>query len=194
LRAELVDHYEVGISHAFSKKVKGDLTYFHNAGTDRIVVSPPPPFPPVFKNVGEFTTKGVEGTLTLSPLTELSLFAGFTYLKAQPNDLPYAPEWTASLGVNYRFLEKFMISMDGLYVDEQYVTSRGRTTTAVNTEKVGAYFLLNARLTYDFRIPSFHLDCTAFVAGENLTDTDYEQKKSYPMPGISGMAGLILRF
>jgi len=194
LQAELVDHYEVGVSQVFSKKLKADFTWFYNDGSDRIVISPPPPFPPVFKNIGDYTTKGVEGTVTFSPLPELSLFAGFTYLEAEPKDLPYSPEWTASAGANYRFLEKFMISVDGLYVDEQFVTSRGRTTTAVNTEKVGSYFLLNAKLTYDFRIPSWHLDCTAFVAGENLTDTDYEQKKSYPMPGISGMAGVTVRF
>ena len=194
LRPELVDHYEVGISHVFTKKLKADFTWFYNDGSDRIVISPPPPFPPVFKNIGDYTTKGVEGTVTFSPLPELSLFAGFTYLEAEPKDLPYSPEWTASVGANYRFLEKFMISVDGLYVDEQFVTSRGRTTTAVNTEKVGSYFLLNAKLTYDFRIPSWHLDCTAFVAGENLTDTEYEQKKSYPMPGINGMAGVTVRF
>ena len=34
----------------------------------------------------------------------------------------------------------------------------------------------------------------AYLAGENLTDTDYEQKKGYPMPGISGMVGLVIEF
>ena len=128
------------------------------------------------------------------PAPELSLFAGVTYLDAYPEDLPYAPDWSASAGMNCRFLEKYQISLDALYVDEQFVTSRGRQEGVVNTDKVDSYFLLNGKLTYDFTLLDGRLKCQAYIAGENLTDTDYEQKKEYPMPGISGMVGLVLRF
>jgi hypothetical protein len=33
-----------------------------------------------------------------------------------------------------------------------------------------------------------------FVAGENLTNTNYEYKQGYPMPGINGMIGATVSF
>ena len=194
LRPEMLDHFEFGISHKTKKAAIFDLTCFYDNGKDRIVVSPPPPFPPVLENIGEFRTRGVEGTMTLSPIPEWSIFAGFVYLDADPEDLPYTPEWTASAGMNYRFLEKYQISLDALYVDKQFVTSRARQEGTVNTDAVRSYSLLNGKLTYDFTLYQGSVKCQAYLAGENLTDTDYEQKKGYPMPGISGMAGLCFEF
>jgi iron complex outermembrane receptor protein len=184
----------LGISQKIEEAAEFDLTYFYDDGEDRIVVSPPPPFPPVLENIGEFRTRGVEGTVTLFPISELSTFAGFTYLDAHPNDLPYTPKWTASAGTNYRFLEKYQISLDALFVDEQFVTSRARQEGTVNTDGVGSYFVLNGKLTYDFTLRNGTLKCQAYLAGENLTDTDYEQKKGYPMPGISSMVGFVIEF
>jgi iron complex outermembrane receptor protein len=194
LNPEIVDHYEAGISHRFGKRGQVGLTFFYDDGKDRIVISPPPPPPAVFTNIGEFRTRGVEGSASFAATRQVTVFAGFTYLDADPEDLPYAPEWTGSFGTNYRFLEKFQINVDGLYVDEQYVTSRARRKGTVNVDEVGSYFLLNAKLTYDFSLPYGNLKCQAYVAGENLTDTDYEQKKGYPMPGISAMTGITVRF
>ncbi|MEN6439203.1 MAG: TonB-dependent receptor plug domain-containing protein [Syntrophobacter sp.] len=195
LTAELVDHFEAGISQKINNMAKMDLTFFYDDGSDRIVVATPPPFPPVWTNVGSFTQKGVEATVTITPIRDLSFFAGATYLKSDPDDLPYAPEWSASFGVNYRFLKDFQISVDSVFVDDQFVFSRGRSTTAVNTEKVGSYYVLSAKLTYDFIMPCYrNVRAQLFLAGENLTDTEYEQKKGYPMPGISGMGGIKLRF
>ncbi|GLI35402.1 TonB-dependent receptor [Desulforhabdus amnigena] len=194
LTAELVDHYEAGMSHKVGNMAKMDLTFFYDDGKNRIVVAPPPPFPPTWSNVGSFTNEGVEATFTVSPLRDLSFFAGATYLNSDPDDLPYAPEWSASFGANYRFLKHFQASIDASYVDNYFVTSRARKKDTVNLDKVDSYCLLNAKLTYDFTLPYRDLHGQFFVAGENLTDTDYEQKKGYPMPGISGMSGIKLWF
>ena len=88
----------------------------------------------------------------------------------------------------------FKISIDTLYVDDQYVTSRARQEGTINVDRVDSYFLLNAKISYDFVLPYKNLKCRVYLAGENLTDTDYEQKKGYPMPGISGMVGIDVRF
>lgn len=194
LTAELVNHYEAGISQKMGHLAKVDVTFFYDDGKDRIVVAPPPPFPPIWVNTGSFTNKGVEATVTVTPLQDLALFAGATYLDSDPADLPYAPEWSASFGLNYRFLEHFQASFDALYVDDYFTTSRARRKDTVNLDKVDSYFLLNAKLTYNFVIPFHNVPAQLFVAGENLTDTQYEQKKGYPMPGISGMGGIKLRF
>ena len=138
--------------------------------------------------------KGVEGSVMFAPISDLTLFAGFTYLDVDPQDLPYSPEWTFSSGINYLLFNDFKISVDTLYVDDQYVTSRARREGTVNVDRVDSYFLLNAKISYDFILPYKDLKCQIYLAGENLTDTDYEQKKGYPMPGISGMVGVDVRF
>ncbi len=52
-------------------------------------------------------------------------------------------------------------------------------------KRVDDYFLLNARIAY-----AVSNQVEVFVVGENLTDTDYEFRPGYPLPGISGMAGI----
>lgn len=192
LDPEVLDHFEVGISHTFKDIVKADVTYFYDKGVDRIVVSPPPPFPPTWENIGDYTIQGVEATVSINPLPELALFAGMTYQEASPSDLPYCPHWSASAGLNYTFLKHFHFGLDCLYVDGQFVTSRARQEVTVNTDKVDSYFLLNGKVSYDFYIQPLKLGVEVFVAGENLTDDNYEFKKGYPMPGINGMFGFIL--
>ncbi len=194
LRAEKLDHFEAGIAHSFNKLWTVDLTWFYDKGKDRIVVSPPPPFPPVLTNIDEYRHKGVESTLTVAPSSSLSLFGGFTWLDTEPADFPYSPEWTFSAGVNWVFLDNFQLSLDSLYVDSQYVTSRGRQKGTVNVDQVGSYLLFNGKLSYNFIIPDTNMDMQIYLAGENLTDTDYEQKKGYPMQGISCMLGLDVKF
>ena len=193
LTAETVNHIEIGISHTFWDKAKADITYFKDDGKNRIVTSVPPPAPPVWENIGEFDTEGLEASVIFTPISDLSLFAGLTYLDVNPSDLPYSPELSASFGINYRFLERFHISLDALYVDEQFVTSRGRQENTVNKDKVDSYFLLNGKIAYDYKFCE-SIKGQIYIAGENLTDTDYEQKKGYPMPGASVIAGLRVAF
>ena len=58
--------------------------------------------------------------------------------------------------------------------------------------RVGAYFLLNGRLSakLDLLAP----DLVVFLAGENLTDSDYAYRPGYPMPRASYSGGASLRF
>lgn len=194
LNAETIQHYEAGISQRFDRWAKMDFTFFYDEGKNRIVVATPPPFPPVWTNIGSYRDKGVEGTVTVFPLDDLSVYAGATYLDTTPSDMPYAPQWSASFGLNYRFFKYFQASFDALYLTSYFATSRARSTTALNTEEVDGYFLLNAKLTYDFNIPYRQMRGQLFIAGENLTNADYQQKSGYPMPGINGMGGVKLSF
>ncbi|NLA74579.1 MAG: TonB-dependent receptor plug domain-containing protein [Deltaproteobacteria bacterium] len=189
LKAENLDHFEAGVEHRFNSKLIADLTWFYDRGKDRIVTSPPPPFPPVLTNIGGYKSRGIEGGITAMPISGLSLFGGFTYLDSEPDDLPYAPEWTFSTGINYSPVDNLQISLDTQYVDGQYVTSRGRIRDTVNTDKVDSYFLVNGKISYDFRLSGSDADWQVFLAAENITDTSYEQKKGYPMPGLGFMIG-----
>ena len=128
------------------------------------------------------------------PIKDVALFGGLTYLNTDPSNLPYTPEFTASAGVNWRFLERFKISLDSQYVSDFYALSWARRANAENTEKVESYILVNAKLGYLFNVRSWGMTGEVFVAGENLTNTDYEYRPNYPMPGINGMVGVQLSF
>ena len=192
LNAEVMNHVELGMSRGFTDWARVDFTLFYDEGSGRIVTTTPPPFPPAWTNIGNIRNRGVESTVTVFPLAELSVYAGATYLNSSPSDLPYAPEWSTSFGTNYRFLRDFQISLDGLYLSDYFATSRARSTSAVNTEKIDGYVLLNGKLTYGFKLPRWAVRVQLFLAGENLTDSSYQQKVGYPMPGINGMGGITL--
>jgi outer membrane cobalamin receptor len=194
LQPEVLDHVEVGICHDFMGMLQVDVTWFYNDGKDRYVLVPPPPPPPVFSSIDSYRTQGVETTVTAILHPNLSLFGGFTYLDKDPSDLPYAPTWSASGGLNFCFLEHFELSVDALFVDDYFTGSRDRSKGFENQERIDSFFLLNGKLAYSFPLPWKDMTGQVYVAGENLTDTDYEYKQGYPMPGINGMGGLVLEF
>ncbi len=193
LHAETLDHTELGASHQFGPLAKLDVTLFHDGGRNRIVFDPTKPYPFPWENIGSFHTEGFEATVTVTPVHEFSLFAGFTGLKADPGNLPYSPKWTASAGASYRFLKRFRLSVDSQYVGRQNALTLG-PTPGVFTSSIGAYTLVNARLSCDFSLPAWRIHGQIFVSGQNLTNTHYEQQLGYPMPGINGMGGIRVNF
>ncbi|MFW6106143.1 MAG: TonB-dependent receptor, partial [Desulfovermiculus sp.] len=191
LDPETIDHYELGIEHKFCSFAQADITFFYDDGRDRYVFTTPPAgF--AYQNIEDFEIRGIETTLQLDPTQNLSIFAGLTWLDTDPSDLPYAPDVSISSGVNWSFLDQFTVSLDSQYLDSMTVTSQARKAGAENTSKVDSYFLLNGKLSYGFALEHSGLEGELFVAGENLTDTDYEYLPDYPMPGINGMLGISL--
>ena len=192
LDPEVVDHYEVGLAYAFSKQLTADLTFFYDDGKDRYVIIPAPPFPPSYDNVETFTIQGMEATANWQPVQGLSLFAGITLLDTDPSDLPYAPETTISCGANWRFWEHFKLSLDGSYISSIHVNSQTRRADTENSDTVDSYYLINGKFSYAFDWSANNIKGEIFIAGENLTDEDYEYQPGYTMPGINGMIGFQL--
>lgn len=193
LHAETLDHGELGASHQFGTLAKLDVTLFYDGGHNRIVFDPTKPYPFPWENIGSFHSKGLEATIAVMPLRDLSLFGGFTVLDADPGSLPYAPHWTASAGASYRFLQRFRLSVDSQYVGSQNALTLG-PTPRVSTSEISAYTLVNARLSCEFSLPSWRIHGQIFVSGENLANAHYQQQLGYPMPGINGMSGVRLNF
>jgi len=185
LKAEKVDHYETGISQIFTSWLKADLTFFWDYGKDRLVFQAPPPH---FENLAEYHTQGVEITTTVSPIKDLEFYVGATFLNSTPDNLPYAPKQTASAGLNYRFWKKFTLSVDGQYVDSRYVSDPRYPAAA--PDKVDAYYLVNAKISYTITPKGAPVKTTLYLSGENLTNTSYEFLKGYPAPGITFMGGI----
>lgn len=192
LGPEVLDHVEAGVRHDFGSLARAEITVFRDAGRDRYVIVPAPPFPPRYANVEEYTLHGLELALSVWPTENISLFAGATFLDPEPADLPHAPHTSISFGGTWRFLEHWRLAMDAQYVSSMHVGSQARRADTENTKEVDAYTVINARLGYGWQWDRILGEI--FVAAENLFDADYEYQPGYPMPGATAMVGLDLRF
>jgi len=189
LKPEKIDHYEVGVSQKITRWLKADVALFYDSGEDRLVFKAPPPR---FENLESYRTRGIELTATLTPWRNFEFFVGGTYLSPNPYDLPYAPRKTVSAGISYSLWECIFINFDTQYVDHHFV-SNPRYPTATPGE-VGSYYLVNGKIAYRYKPASKKWEGEVFIAGENLTDVDYEFLKGYPMPGATAMLGAGIRF
>ncbi|MDR0532489.1 MAG: TonB-dependent receptor plug domain-containing protein [Verrucomicrobiales bacterium] len=200
LSAETLNHYEFGISHQFNKQLKVDSTVFLDDGHNRYVLVTPGFGPPTgFENIGDYHNYGVENSISYAPIENFTLFAGMTWLQSSVTGMPYAPEWTASAGFNWNFLQNFRLSVDLLYQDRMYVNpdkAYDRSTANPSSNpQVSSFVTANAKLSYLFASEKAHLkQSEVFLAIENLTDSSYYYRPGYPMPGINGMLGLTLNF
>ena len=191
LEPETVDHYEMGFSVSPTRQTLLDLVFFYEDGKNRYVIVPfSPGVRPHYDNVEEFTIRGLEATATWQPISSFSVFAGVTLLDSDPEDLPYAPETTITAGANYRFLERFKFNLNASYVSSMHVSAQIRKKGDDNNTTVDSFFLVNAKLTYDLPVKGDAYKIKLFLAGENLTDEDYEYQSGYPMPGINCMGGI----
>lgn len=188
LRPEKLDQYELGWSGEFAHGTLVELTLFCNEGRDRYVFVPPPPPPFRFVNVERFRTQGAELTATVRPHARVTLFAGISWLNVTPDDLPYAPEWSLAGGLTWRITERLTLNADSSYTAAQYAGSQARAGAARNTERVGAFALVNARLAWKFDRGE------VFIAVENLFDRDYHYRSGYPMSGTGWTLGTRLRW
>jgi len=168
-----------------------DLVFFYEDGKDRYVIVPfASGIMPHYDNVETFTIRGLEATANWQPVPELSLFTGVTLLDTDPSDLPYAPDVTVSAGMNWRFLERFKLSLDASYVSSAHVGSQIRKVNTDNSTTVDSSFLINGKISYALDLKGAACKANIFLAGENLLDTDYEYQSGYPMPGINCMVGI----
>ena len=191
LTAEQLAHTEAGLSIRPAGWLEADVTIFRDAGEERIEFVAPPPPPPHYENVGDFTTRGVEVTTALRPIPAIKAFAGGTYLDSEPDALPNTPELTINAGVSLQPFSWWMLHLDSEYVSENYKSNPRFPGTR---DRIDPFFLVNGKMSIDLRGLGLGVPAQLFVAGENLTDTEYEHKRGYPMPGVSGMVGLELNY
>lgn len=197
LDPERLDQYEIGASHAITEATTVAVTAFRNRARNRYVVVPPPPPPPRYLNLEAYRTQGVEAEVQTSISSALAVFAGASFLDSSAADLPYAPHATYTGGVNWRLAPGWFLSADGSYVGAMRIESNARTANALNTVRVGAHFLLNARLSHRFSWGGSSVAPhrgEVYVSGENLTDRGFAYRPGYPIPGINALAGVRLEW
>jgi outer membrane cobalamin receptor len=188
LEPELMDHWEVGFAPRLGPKASLDVTFFYDDVKDALRLVPPPPPPPSWANTGAYRSRGAEVSVSLEPIPALGLYAGAAYTETDPSPIPFTPKWTFSGGA-VATVSLFRIAVDAQWVDDRYT---GNLRFPGAPAFVESYFLLNGRVTakLDALVPGLE----AFVAGENLTDSEFAYRPGYPMPGASASFGASVRF
>ncbi|TIH12830.1 TonB-dependent receptor [Marinifilum sp. JC120] len=182
--AEHTLNYEAGIkTNWFDNILTFNLTAFYTDVTDKQVresVAGGGVGAWKFSNAASAHTQGIEVESSYSPIPELQFIAGFGYADSEIDNwtttaggttidysgkkLPWAPEYTYNLGVQYNHESGIFVIADLLGTGEQYFD-------AANELKGDAYETVNLRLGYTIG------DLELSVWSENIFDTAYSVKK-----------------
>ncbi|MCK5242080.1 TonB-dependent receptor, partial [bacterium] len=187
LDAEQINHFEAGLTHAVTKTLRYHIAYFHDQVTSALSVVLPPPPPARYENIGEYAAKGINAEVQIVPIDKLDVFVGGTWTQTDPEDSPYAPEWTVTVGLNYNLsgLVKFGVIMQ---MTADYYAGNPRSPQP--NQLMEKYNLVNMRVSCPLaKIMAAKLKGEIFIAVENMLNTSYELKPDYPMPGTTVMIG-----
>jgi outer membrane cobalamin receptor len=209
LKPEVVDHYEMGLTHTWPETASLGATAFYDKGKDRVQAYMFGPIPVQFNDpIGEYEIRGLEITGKVTPVKDLEFTAAATWLeaKAKGNDgierdrLPYTPGFQFQAGANWKFLERYRLFVDMQHLKDVYAGTSARTATfnytqLTDRDKLSDMTLVNARLSYRFDYRPLHLrDSEVFMAVNNIFDQNHEYAKGYSMPGTTVFAGFSLKY
>ncbi len=208
IKPEVVDHYELGLTHAWPGTATMGATAFYDRGKDRFQAYMFGPIPLQFNDpIGEYEIRGLELTGSATPIKDLEFTAGATWLEAkakgsngiEQDRLPYTPSFQLQAGVNWKFWERCRLFMDLQHMRNVYAATSMRTGTfnyaaLSDANKLSDITVANSRLSYRLDYPSLGLkDSEICLAVNNLFDQRYEYAKGYTMPGITLFAGFSLK-
>ncbi len=208
IRPEVVDHYEIGLSHAWPGIASLGVTGFYDRGKNRYQAYMYGPIPTQFNDtIGHYTIRGLELSGKVTPVKKLELFAGATWLKAraignngvESEHMPYTPGFQLQAGATWDFLDNFRLFTDLQHLRDLYQGTSMRTgslnfTPLTKKDKLDDITLVNARLSYRFACKPLRLnDSELYVAVNNLFNQRYEYAKGYEMPGITAFAGFSMK-
>ena len=190
LSPEELDHKEIGVKLSPTDSTQIDLSLFRDEVKNRYVYDLA--FATTtFYNLGTYRTNGAELSVKQTITRDWVLFGGLTLLDPSLNNLPYTPKTALTAGVNGQ-VGPLRIAVDAQYQSEVFALSRDRNTLNPNAEKVGAFTVVNARISYP--LAALGKKGEVFVAAENLFNRDYAYRPGYPMPGRNGQIGLAASF
>ncbi|MDR2173325.1 MAG: TonB-dependent receptor plug domain-containing protein [Burkholderiales bacterium] len=208
LRAEVVDHFEAGITHRLEKRGSITASVFHDRGKDRFRAYFGGSIPTHFNDpIGRYTIRGLELSTSLRPHKRWNVFAGAIWLDVKAkgsdgmeyNEMPYTPSFTFKAGTQWNITESNTLYVDMQHIRGLYQGTSARTGGFNHTppdarNKLDNITLFNLRLNHRVQKPGWCFEeMEAFLAINNLFDQSYEVVKGYPMPGITAMLGVNIK-
>ncbi|MDR4494576.1 MAG: TonB-dependent receptor plug domain-containing protein [Nitrospirales bacterium] len=187
LEPETSTGWDIGIQvHSLSNAVSASVEYFHNRYHDLIDLDPELLNQGIFRlsNLQQVITKGVEFSLSLTPITQLSVNGTATFLQTQNAEtkerLRNRPTWRSTGGLTYHMTPTCMITGRVIYVG-----SRRDFQIPTQTTTVAAYTRFDVTLTYRPSRSWF-----GYIVIENLTNNSYEEFRGFPAPPLTFRVGI----
>jgi iron complex outermembrane receptor protein len=184
LGPETAHHFELGYRGVFRDSLTVHSALYYSRLKGKIVTVPVPnPKVPYLsvdfsRNLDETSFYGLELSGELYLFSWLSAGASLSlstytinHSEAQIVSLPYSPEKSAHMYLEFRPAPLFALLPRVEYLDERYVD-------AVGGDTLSSYWLFHLKLTVDF---SPHIKIAAGI--ENLFDTYYEIRQNAPLAG-----------
>lgn len=209
IKPEVVDHYELGITHDWPETASLTASAFLDKGKDRFRAYMFGSMPVLFNDpIGRYEIRGLELSGTVKPAKSLEFFSGATWLDAEAegsdgitrDKMPYTPDFQFQAGVTWTFLENCKLYLDMQHLKDLYQGTAFRTQ-GFNFAELGAQdklddiTLFNARISWRFDYLPLRLKGSeAFLGVNNIFNQEYEYAKGYDMPGATIFAGMTLRF
>ena len=208
LKPEVVDHYEVGLTHKWPETASLGATAFYDKGKDRFQAYMFGSIPTLYNDpIGKYEIRGLELTGKVTPMKKLEFFAGATWLKAEAtgndgiecDNLPYTPSFQFQAGAEWTFLDNFRLFMDMQHLRDLYQGTDSRAgsfnySELTHSSKLDDITLFNGRLSYRFDYKPLRLSGSEiFIAVNNIFNQQYEYAKGYSMPGTTVFAGFSMK-
>ncbi len=195
LKAERSINYTLGVSRSFGNYASGEFALFYYDISDFITRDAPGTLG-VYRNFAKISMLGFELTGQVNPLKDLFLSAAYTYDNARDrsegrvtDNVLFVPEHKVDVNAYY-IIPYVTTRMDltALYVSDSF--NQLPTPQSPNQEaiKTGDHFVMNARIS-----KSFLKRYEAYVAINNIFDSNYESELGFPGPGRNFFVGVAVK-
>jgi iron complex outermembrane receptor protein len=180
LNPEELWSHETGFQAAFlDRKLEVEVMAFLAKGSNLIQVNPMER-PPVARNTGSFSNTGIETQFRYRPSAFLGILLNYAYINASENVL-FAPKHNLNFQGDFSW-KKFTIIPSIRIIG-------GLRNSLLESAAAENYALLDLRGLYHIT-PKI----SAYISGKNLFDTAYQIESGFPMPGVSVLSGIQLKF
>jgi len=189
-------NYTLGVSRPFSTYAKAGFSLFYYDVTDMITKDGDAHIGTNY-NLGKVQLTGFEVNGEVYPLDGLTLRADYTYEDARnqsagrvSDDVTYVPKHKLDLGIEYLIPQvKTKLNLNMIYIGETFNQLPTPSSPTQATLKTSDYTIFNIKVTQPF-LKYFE----AYVAVNNIFDTNYAPEVGYPAPGRSFWLGVSAKF
>ncbi|HET6420204.1 MAG TPA: TonB-dependent receptor [Geobacteraceae bacterium] len=196
LQPETAINSTIGVKRSFADFMYGELAFFYHDITDMIIQETAGPHQP-FTNLGEAVIYGVEAITEFYPLPDLTVKLAYNYNNGSDqsdnrvtDNLINVPEHKLDMGVTYIVpYTRTRLDLNGILLSGIYTQLPTPTSPTQQTQRVGGYFTVDARVTQPFLK---HYE--AYIAFNNICDRYYQEQYGFPAPGRNIFGGITAKF
>ena len=188
LDAETMEHVAGGMKLALEENLDALLSVFHSEVDNRIDKTANG-----YLNSGSMRSVGVEGSLHLRPVDNVSVFGGMSITQPQTRPVSRLPRWMFTSALSWKICKYLKWNIDGQYIGSMNAYSVRSSSDSADLHKIGNGMIFNTRLAVP--LESFSpLKGELYAALENFTSEKYEYYPGYPISGAMWYLGCRIKF